>query len=259
MNYGMHMSTSGVLTSMYRMDTLTNNLANVNTVGFKPDTPYTRQRDAVRIEDNLPHLDSNPLLEQLGAGVQLAPNRTDFTQGSLQSSGNPFDIAISGEGFLAVQGETSGETAEFSLTRDGRLGLDSSGRLVIASSGKPVLDITNSPIYLNDDKEVLIASDGTITQAGDEIARLMLVDVPDKTKLSKVGQGLFRMNAEALANIRRGTGQIKQGMVESSAVDEIKALMQVQAAASDVRTNLAMVSYHDQLMDSAINRLGRVS
>lgn len=259
MNYGMHISSSGALTSMYRMDTLTNNLANVNTVGFKPDTPYTRQRDAVRIEDNLPHLDSNPLLEQLGAGVQLAPTRTDFSQGSLRDSGNVFDVAISGEGFLAVQGENSGETAEFSLTRDGRLGLDSSGKLVMTSSGKPVLDIANSQIFLDDNKDVLISTDGTITQGGDVVARLKLVDVPDKSKLTKVGQGLFRMHADALANLRPATGLLKQGMVESSAVDEIKALMQVQAAASDVRTNLAMVGYHDQLLDQAINRLGRVS
>ncbi len=259
MNYGMHISSSGALTSMARMDTLTNNLANVNTVGFKPQTPYSRQRDVVRVEDNLPHMDSNPLLERLGAGVQLAPTRIDFTQGSLQNSGNPLDVAFSGEGFLTVEGENSGDTAVFNLTRDGRLALDSTGRLVMSSSGRPVLDTGNNPILLSDDANIRISTDGTITQDGNEIAKLKLVDVPDKTKLQKAGQGMYTMHADALANLTAATGALKQGMVESSGVDEIKSLMQVQSAASDVRANLAMIGYHDTLMDSAINRLGRVS
>jgi flagellar basal-body rod protein FlgF len=258
MNYGMHISSSGALTSMARMDTLTNNLANVNTVGFKPQTPYTRQRDVVRIEDNLPNMDSNPLLEKLGAGVQLAPTSVDFSQGSLRDSGNPLDVGFAGEGFLTVESENSGDSAVFNLTRDGRLSLDSTGKLVMSSSGRPVLDTSNRPILLNGDGEVQIATDGTISQGGAEIAKLKLVDVPDKSKLQKAGQGMYTMHADALANLTAATGALKQGMVESSGVDEIKALMQVQSAAGDVRANLAMISYHDKLMDRAINRLGRV-
>lgn len=259
MNYGMHIASSGALTSMYRMDVLTNNLANVNTVGFKPQTPYTRQRDPVRIEDHLPFMDSNPLLEQLGAGAQLAPTRTDFTQGPLRDTGRTLDIAISGEGFLAVEGEESGDSSSFLLTRDGQLALDSTGKLVLGSTGKPVLDIVNNPIHLDSRADIAIAPDGTIQQSGRLVAQIMLVSVPDTSTLAPLGQGQFRPSAEALASARPAMGQIKQGMVEASATDEIKALMEVQAAASDVRANLAMVRYHDQLMDSAINRLGRAS
>ena len=259
MNYGMHISSSGALTSMARMDTLTNNLANVNTVAFKPQTPYSRQRDVVRIEDNLLMMESNPLLEMLGAGVQLAPTRINFSQGSLRDSGNPLDVAFSGDGFLTVKGESSGDTSEFNLTRDGRLSLDGSGKLVMSSSGRPVLDITNKPIFLNGQGSIKIATDGTITQGSEEIAKLRLVDVPDKTQLKKAGAGMYQMNAAALVNLTTATGALKQGMVESSGVDEIKALMQVQSAAGAVRANLAMISYHDKLMDRAINRLGRVN
>ncbi|MEO1717930.1 MAG: flagellar hook-basal body protein, partial [Planctomycetota bacterium] len=63
----------------------------------------------------------------------------------------------------------------------------------------------------------------------------------------------------AIEGLRPAEGRIKQGEVEASAVDEIRALMQVQAAAGDARSNLAMIDYHDRLMDRAINRLGRVS
>jgi flagellar basal body rod protein FlgG len=253
----MHISSSGALTSMYRLDTLTNNLANVNTVGFKPQTPYTRQRDVVRVEDNLPYMDSNDLLEQLGAGVQLAPTRVEFTQGSLTSTGNPLDLAIAGEGFLTVKADASGDTAAFHLTRDGRLAINQTGQLVLASSGRPVLDTTGQPIRLDDTADIKFGPDGRVYQNQEEVARLNLVDVPDRTRLSKKGEGMFTLTNDALDNMTTATGQLKQGMVENSAVNEISALMAVQAAASDVRTNLDMIRYHDQLMDRAINRLGR--
>lgn len=254
----MHISSSGALTSMYRLDALTNNLANVNTVGFKPHTPYTRQRDVARIEDNLPLMDSNLLLEQLGAGVQLAPTRIEFSQGSLTQTGNALDVAFSGDGFLAVEGEASGDTAAFNLTRDGRLALDVSGKLVMSSSGRPVLDVAGQAIRLSDSADVKIGPDGRISQDGVEVAQLRLVDVPDRSRLTKAGEGLFRMTNDAVEGLRTATGQLKQGMVEDSSVNEISALMQVQSAAGDVRMNLEMIGYHDQLMDRAINRLGRV-
>lgn len=253
----MHISSSGALTSMYRLDTLTNNLANVNTVGFKPHTPYTRQRDVVRVEDNLPYMDSNALLEQLGAGVQLAPTRVEFSQGSLTSSGNPLDVAFSGEGFLTVKGEASGDTAAFHLTRDGRLAIDQSGQLVMSSSGRPVLDIAGQSIRLDDSADIKFGPDGRVYQNQEQVAQLRMVDVTDRSRLTKKGDGLFTLTNDALENMTTATGQLKQGMVENSSVNEIAALMAVQAAAGDVRTNLDMIRYHDQLMDRAINRLGR--
>ncbi|MFG0252977.1 MAG: flagellar basal body protein, partial [Phycisphaerales bacterium JB038] len=69
MNYGLYTSATGVLAGMYRQDVLANNLANVNTTGFKQDFVTFKQRDPARLEDGLLHLDSNQMLEQLGAGV----------------------------------------------------------------------------------------------------------------------------------------------------------------------------------------------
>ena len=242
---------------MYRLDALTNNLANVNTVGFKPHTPYTRQRDVVRVEDNLPYMDSNAMLEQLGAGVQLAPTRVEFTQGSLDSTGNPLDVAFSGDGFLTVEADASGDTAAFHLTRDGRLAIDQSGKLVMASSGRPVLDIAGQAIRLDDTADVKFGPDGRVYQNNEQVAQLRLVDVPDRSRLTKKGEGLFNVPNDVIEGLTTASGQLKQGMVEHSAVNEISALMAVQSAASDVRTNLDMIRYHDQLMDRAINRLGR--
>jgi flagellar basal body rod protein FlgG len=257
-NYGLYLSASGALTSMHRLDALTNNLANVNTVGFKPHSVLTRQRDPARIEDGLVFEDSNALLERLGGGVQLAPTRIGFAQGALRQTENPLDLAISGDGFLMLRGDESGDTAELLLTRDGRLSIDGRGVLVQTTSGRPVLSASSQPIRLDPAREVTIDPDGAVKQAGEQVARLRFVDVPDRQRLRKVGDGQFSMSSDASESLRPAQGLIKQGHLESSAVNEIEALMQVQAAAGDARTNLAMIEYHDRLMDRAVNRLGRV-
>lgn len=259
MNYGMYLSASGALTSMHRLDALTNNLANVNTTGFKPHTPAVRQRDVARVEDSLPFADSNAMLERLGGGVQLAPTRIGFSQGALKQTGNPLDLGIQGDGFLMIRGNMSGNEAELHLTRDGRLTLSADGTIVQGTTGRPVLGAGNQPIRVDASKPVTIDGTGLVRQDGIGVGQLRFVDVPDRQRLTKAGDGLFRLSADALESLRPAEGQIKQGELEGSAVDEIRALMQVQAAAGDARSNLAMIDYHDRLMDRAINRLGRVT
>lgn len=255
----MYLSASGALTSMHRLDALTNNLANVNTVGFKPHSPAVRQRDVARVEDGLPFADSNAMLERLGGGVQLAPTRIGFTQGPLKQTGNPLDLAIQGDGFLMIRGDMSGNEAELHLTRDGRLTLSANGTIVQGTTGRPVLSVGNQPIRVDAERPVVIDADGTVKQDGIRIGQLRFVDVPDRQRLTKAGDGLFRLSNDAIESLRPADGLIKQGELESSAVDEIRALMQVQAAAGDARSNLAMIDYHDRLMDRAINRLGRTA
>ncbi|MGP1272261.1 MAG: flagellar hook-basal body protein [Phycisphaerales bacterium] len=259
MNYGLYLSASGALTSMHRLDALTNNLANVNTVGFKPHTPVVRQRDAAREEDGLMHLESNALLERLGGGVQIQTTRIGFTQGPLQQTGNPLDLAINGDGFLMLRGDQSGDEVELLLTRDGRLALDSDGTLVQASSGRPVLNLAGQPIRLDRGREVQVNTSGAILQDGVEVAQLRFVDVADRQRLTKRGDGQFGLTSDAIESLRPADGLITQGEVEGSAVDEIRELMRVQSAAGDARSNLAMIQYHDRLMDRAINRLGRTT
>ena len=259
MNHGMYISASGALTSMHRLDALTNNLANVNTTGFKPHSPAVKQRDVARIEEGMPFADSNAMLERLGGGVQLAQTRIGFAQGALKQTGNPLDVGIQGDGFLMIRGDMSGNEAELHLTRDGRLTLSANGTIVQGTTGRPVLSVGNQPIRVDPSKPITIDSDGGIKQDGIRVAQLRFVDVPDRQRLTKAGDGLFRLSADALESMRPADGRIVQGELEGSAVDEIRALMEVQAAAGDARSNLAMIDYHDRLMDRAINRLGRVA
>ena len=88
MNYGLYLSASGVLTNTYRQDVFANNLANVETNGFKPDVPMLRQRDAESVEDQLGFDVSNEIMDKLGGGALAAKQRINFAPGSLKATGN---------------------------------------------------------------------------------------------------------------------------------------------------------------------------
>jgi flagellar basal-body rod protein FlgF len=258
MSYGLQISASGAMTAMYRQDVFANNLANIDTVGFKPDIATSRPRDAARREDGLPFLPSNALLERLGAGTMLNPNLIDFSQGALKTTGNALDLAIQGDGFFVVRDETDGATDRVRLTRDGRFTRDRDGRIVSASTGMPLLDVNNRPIVLRNG-DVTIAGDGSVRQGGEVVARVQVTDVADRSRLTKLGHSLFAADDRALAARREGTGSVAQFAVEDSGADEIQTLMRLTSAAREVDSNLSMIQTHDRLMERAIASLGRVT
>lgn len=259
MNYGLYLSASGVLTSMYRQDVLANNLANVGTPGFKPDFVSTRQRDAARIEDGLSGLPSNRLLERLGAGALLAPNRTSFAQGVLEPTGNQLDAAIQGPGFFMVSAgsQTGGE--KIRLTRDGRFALNAGGQLVMAAGGLPVLDENKVPIQVNGAAGPVRINGADVEQNGAAVARIGLVDVPNTGGLQKAGGNLFRPTASQVASLQPAAGTMQSQSVERSGVDPIQAMLGIMSASSAVSSNTRMIQVQDDLMNRAINTLGRIA
>ncbi len=258
MYYGIQLAASGALTALYRTDVLSNNLANLNTTGFKPDFAYTRQRDTARVEDGLDFMPSNELLEKLGAGAHMAPNAVDFAQGPLTQTGNPFDLAIEGQGFFVLRTLDDGGTSELRLTRDGRFTLDASGRLVNATTGLPVMSASNSPIILDRSLSASIDADGTIRQGGEKVGRIRISDVKNRDLLTRVGDGMFTLSSGALGQAVPATGEIRQGMLEGSAVNAINAMMGVQAAAKSVGVNFGIIAYQNRMMERAINTFARI-
>lgn len=262
MNYGYNIGAAGILTAMHRQDVAANNLANIQTTGFKPDVAFTIPREAARQEDNLYNLPSNALLERLGAGVLLAPSRTSFTQGALTHTGNPFDLAIEGDGFLTVSAGGKGQKGDtVRLTRDGRMTLNTRGELVTVCDGRAVLDKSGRAITLDPSLATTIQGDGGVRQGGSEVARIGFVDVPRELRrgLRKVGDNLYAPNASAAAALRAATGTIVQQSIEESASDPIRAMMAVQNATTDVTMTAKVMQMQDDMMGRAINTLGRVS
>lgn len=258
MYYGIQLAASGALTSLYRTDVLANNLANLHTTGFKPDMVFARQRDTAVVEDGLGLLSSNELLETLGAGAHMAPNAVDYSQGALADTGNPLDLAIEGEGFFVLRTLADAGTSALRFTRDGRFTLDNAGRLVNATSGLPVMSTNNLPIVLDGRSAVTIDGDGTVRQAGERVGTIQIRDVQDRTLLGRIGDGLFTLSTDALAQTVPATGTIRQGTLEGSTVNPVGAMMGVQDAARAFGTNIAMIAYQDRMMEQAINTFARI-
>jgi len=256
MNYGLQISASGVLTSLYRQDVLTNNLANAATPGFKPDVVSTAFRLAVRQEDALGNVPSDALLERLGGGVIMAPNRVALTQGAVQTTGNPLDLALEGDGFFVVHAGEAQGGGSVTLTRDGRFTIDPSRRLVMVSTGLPVLDGAGRPIVVPPGASVAVSSDGVVRQGERTLGRLRIAGVADARLLERRGASLFAAPEGAL---RAGSARVVQGAIEAAGVDEVSAMMQIASAARAVEANVGMMQYQDRMMDRAINTLGRVA
>jgi flagellar basal-body rod protein FlgF len=271
MNYGLYLSASGVLTSMHRQDVVANNLANVNTVGFKPDDVALMSRLPERLEGgafgmlNNDPADPQWLLERLGGGQFIAPSRVDLRQGVLQRTGNDLDLAIEGEGFFVVNSGPNGGAnggGALRLTRDGRFTLNHAGELVMAATGHRVLDANDQPIVLARDEPVRIDSAGQISQHGEIVATVQIASVSDKSALAKEGDNLLRFADPAsgtLVTRRSASGAVKQHHIENSAVDPVMALNDLIAASRAVQANATMMQHHNTILGEAINTFGRVA
>lgn len=225
------------------LDITANNIANVSTAGFKAEQllveadPMTR----ARAEDGPARLN---YVAEWGMG-------RDFSQGSLEQTGRPLDVAISGEGFFVLdtpQGER--------FTRDGRFGIDASGTLV-TQDGARVLDEGGAPITLDTDAgPVAISSTGELTQSGQPVGRIAVMRFDDPGLLSKTGDNRYRAPDDAAREIAT-TVTVSQGFVESSNVRpimEITSMMEVSRAYASVTR---MLQQADELSRKAIERLGR--
>ncbi len=260
MNYGMYLSAAGVMNNLYRQDLFANNLANANTVGFKPDLAVSRQRLPERVESTgmVPFVaDPQFMLERLGGGQFGGPSRISLKQGGLNETGNDLDVAIRGEGFLVI-GDADDPGARL-LTRDGRMTLDGIGRLILTEGGRPVLDVDNNVITLDSSVKIEINESGMIFQNDQPVARLQVAAPTDPNSLRKVGHSLMRIDSDSNGSLAPARGTVLQGHVENSATDSIMTLTQMIAATKAVQTNSLLMQYHDNVIGQAINTFGRIT
>ena len=240
----MYVGLSRQQTLQRELDVVANNVANVDTAGFKVESLMV-QTDPQR----LPAAGDGPPTVNftLDAGVAR-----DFSQGALKETGSPLNVAIQGEGFFRVA-TPAGER----YTRDGRFGMDAQGQLVTASGetvqgdgGLITMDPQKGPPK--------IASDGTVSQQGQTVGKLAVVTFSSLAALAKSGDGLYR-NISNLQPQPTDQARIRQGMLESSNVEpitQITRLIEVTRAYDSVSQ---MISSTGDLSSQAVNRLGHVS
>ena len=251
MIYGLYLSASGVLANSYRQDVIANNIANSETVGFKKDLTMLQQRPTAAQQTGR-WGQTDPLLEPLGGGLLAARPATDSMPGDVEPTGNNFDIALQGDGFLAVSSQ-----GKMHLTRNGQMILDRSGRLVLSNNpSQAVLDNKQNPIVLDSTTPTTFATDGTIAQHGKPVARLGLFNVPAGSDLQKEGGTLLKIPDGAA--LSEAQPSVHSGFLERSNVDpssELTALMETQR---ELEANANMIHIQDETLDKLVNDVGRI-
>lgn len=245
---GIYTSASGMLTESTRTDTIANNLANVNTGGYKKDVAVQKDFATLlihRINDGK----GAPEVGPLGVGAGIDEIATIHAQGAMRQTGNNLDAAISGKGFFTVQ-TPAGER----YTRNGSFTRNAQGELV-TQEGYQVLG-QNGPIAIPGVVNKLqIATDGRILADEVELDRMRLAQFADEKQLRKEGASLYQANG---AQQEVFTGQVEQGYSEQSNVNVVAEMVNLIAGYRAYEVNAKTVQAHDQLLDKAVNEVGRI-
>jgi flagellar basal-body rod protein FlgF len=234
-----------------QLDVVANNVANVNTAGFKADRSLFEEfLKSGAHEDNFVGKDRSV------SYVQDRGTFHDFSQGAVEQTKNPLDVAVDGSGFLVVQ-TAAGER----YTRDGGLQLNNTGQLVTVT-GNPVLGVSGPIVFQPTDHDINVSPDGTVTvlegsSRADSIrGKLRLVSFADAQKLLKEGSNLYSAGAGAATPDTKSS--VKQGFIEKSnvnAVAEMSNMIEVTRAYTQISTLLQQQS---DLHKTAIQQLADV-
>lgn len=251
MPYGLYLSAEGAHVQDLRMRVIANNLANVDTVGFKRELATAQARYAQAIEDGLvsPGL-GHP--EDVGGGVMVRQTRTDFSPGPMRKTDLPTDFAIEGDGFFLVR-----KGNETFLTRAGNFRLTSAGRLQTQQGGD-VLDDSGAPITIDPAAGPWRTSpNGGIMLAGGDTFQLAIVKPESLDQLVKVGENLFR--SEGRVNpVPLEERRVAGGYLEMSAVRPTQEMIALIETSRIMEANLSMMKSQDQMLSGLVNRVLKV-
>lgn len=250
MSYGLYLSAAGAFGQSQKIDVLSNNMANIDTVGFKKELALLEARDAEAIERGITARGTKGI-DDIGGGVRMNATSTDFRLGTVRPTGIPTDFAMEREDtFFAVQRDK-----ETLLTRAGNFQIGSDGRL-LTREGDSVLSTDGSAIVLDSQLPWQMLPGGIITQGGD--AREIAVRVPENVKdLQKVGQNYFSASKTLVNPATPEQRKVRSGYVEQSTVNPMQEMVELITASRGYETNIKMIQNHDSMMGSLVSRLLR--
>jgi len=254
MNSALWVSKTGLSAQDTALRAISNNLANVGTVGFKKDRAVfedlvyqiNQQPGAQATQD-----DTLPSGVQLGTGVRVASTQKQFSIGSLQTTERSLDVAIEGRGFFQV----SMPDGSVGYTRKGSFSINLDGQMVTPQGYalEPAVNIPQGSTALTIGRDgtvsVVIAGDPVSTQVGN----LQLVDFINPTGLQAVGGNLFRETVASGAALQatpgqNGVGQTVQGVLEASNVSVVEEMVNMVATQRAYEMNARVVSTADQML-----------
>ncbi|GMX60325.1 flagellar hook-basal body complex protein FlhO [Paenibacillus elgii] len=294
---GLYTAASGMIAQQRKHDIVTNNIANLNTPGFKSGNGINRSFPEIlisRVRSGKNEPGSVPV-GRINTGVMAEENVSLHAQGDIQETKNPFDFALisdiqvpgarfdssgkyvdqNGQRVIQPQAfftilNAAGEqryslNGKFSLDANGRL-IDSEGHSVLGRDGQPiVLMDAGTPITnfrMTRTGQFTNAEGQPILGANGQPLTLLITRVEDPNQLVREGNGLYRLNAQDQGAFRPIDAQdqveVRQGYVERSNVDSSQSMVDMMSALRAYEANQKMVQYYDKSMEKAANEIGRV-
>lgn len=255
---GLYTAYTGMINQEQRMDVLTNNLANADTNGYKKEGVTAQSFDSIlayKIKDNS---EGYRLAKKTGVhnpGVKVGEGYTDFSQGSLKTTNNPYDMALTDQGFFAIEFQNKQGETSVKYTRDGNFTLNADGELV-TQEGDYVLDTNGKHIKIDPLQTSTIDSQGQIIQDGSVVATIQVTDFEDYNYLTRYGENYFEPIDGATQ--KESSAKVYAGYLESSNISVVNEMVNMITLSRAYETNQKLITTYDSTLDIAANQLGRV-
>lgn len=265
----MYTAVSGAMAQSLKLDTIANNIANVNTPGFKRDqqvfNEYLTANEKPPSVIQVPRVPASieSFYDMQGGDKSFVDSKgtfTDFSQGSLKHSGNPLDVAIDGEGFFEVSTPSG-----VRLTRAGNFTLNGQGELVTKEGHKVLLfggegaDPNSRMIRVSGQNPVSITDRGEVYDGTQLVGQLSLMKVLNRDCLKKVGGSMYDFKPNMtpqLENVK--VPSLKQGFVEMSNVNIVQEMTDMITTNRLFESTQRAISAYDGMADKLVNVVGKV-
>jgi flagellar basal-body rod protein FlgG len=250
-----------------KLDVIANNMANINTTGFKKDRAnfedvFYRQYRLPGAQDAYGTITATGI--EVGLGTRVSSTQSNFKQGAFETTNNPLDFAIEGDGFFQVQNPNGG----FFYTRAGNFNLNATGQIVLGSANNGYLLEPNfnvppeaTGIVVSADGQIQYSSQGTTNLT--TLGQIQLAKFVNPDGLLKLGDNLFQeTDASGPVTVdnpgQNGFGNIRQGFLEASNVEPVNELIDLITTQRSFELNSQVVQAGDQVMQIVANlrRLG---
>ncbi len=259
----LYTAATGMESLQTKLNVIANNLANVNTTGFKSDR--ANFEDLFYRNEILPGAQDaggNPTATgtHIGLGARIQSTQTSFNQGAFQETGAPLDLAIEGRGFLQV---TDPSTQQTLFTRAGNLALNASGQLVVGSAQTGRL--VTPPVQIPPDATgITISADGrvTYTQAGStqqsQAGQLQVALFQNPEGMLKLGENLY-VDTDASGPATpinpgtQGAGSVRQGFLEQSNVEPVRELIDLITTQRSFEMNSQVIEAGNNILQTITN------
>ncbi len=258
---GLYVAYTGMLQEQKRMDNLANNLANADTAGFKKEGLSSQSFDSVLVDKIKDGSEAYQYARRIGGanpGVKIGESYVDWSEGSLQVTDVPMDLAIGGKGFFTVEfANKNGDTATL-YTRDGNMQMTTDGYLV-TTDGDYVLGrrgTATERIKLDPFKSVTVDEQGYIYQDGKNVAQLALTDFEDYDYLEHYGENYYYPVDGAAETVAKC--QVYQGYLETSNVSVVSEMVEMISVSRQYEANQKVIQTYDTSLQTA-TQLGRLN